>query len=43
MDSFAFYVKIQDFLLKGEMPNNHEERRKVRRSSANFIVKGKLA
>uniref|UniRef100_A0A671PKI2 Gypsy retrotransposon integrase-like protein 1 n=1 Tax=Sinocyclocheilus anshuiensis TaxID=1608454 RepID=A0A671PKI2_9TELE len=39
MDSFAFYVQVQEFLLKGEIPDNSANRRKVRRASTNFIIK----
>ncbi|XP_058647405.1 uncharacterized protein LOC131549338 [Onychostoma macrolepis] len=39
MDSFAFYIQLQEFLLKGEIPDNSANRRKVRRASANFIIR----
>ncbi|XP_016326325.1 uncharacterized protein LOC107676307 [Sinocyclocheilus anshuiensis] len=31
--------KLQEFLLKGEIPDNSANRRKVRRASTNFIIK----
>ncbi|KAI7790328.1 hypothetical protein IRJ41_009962, partial [Triplophysa rosa] len=40
MDSFAFYERLQKFLLKGEIPDWPTERRKVNRASSNFIIKG---
>uniref|UniRef100_A0A9J7ZV46 Integrase zinc-binding domain-containing protein n=1 Tax=Cyprinus carpio carpio TaxID=630221 RepID=A0A9J7ZV46_CYPCA len=39
MDSFVFYIQLKEFLLKGEIPDNSANPRKVTWASMNFIIK----